>query len=231
MRGGTDIAADRDEVEALEQIETETGQSLGADEEERADQSTDTASGDAAESQGSDAAEPGKIRRAIGKITRGVRWSRITVYGLLPGLVLLLALGAGFLKWQAAQTGDSAAGVDAVASAKNSIVALLTYKPDSVEKDLGEAARDRLTGPFKDSYSQLVHDVVVPGAKQHGISAVATVPAAASVSATPNHAVALLFVNQTVVVGTEPPSDSGSSVKVTLDKIGNRWLISGFEPV
>lgn len=135
MRGGTDIAADRDEVEAIEQIEAETGQSHGADEKESADQLTDPASRDAADTQGSDAAEPAKIRRAIGKITHGVRWSRITVYGLLPGLFLLLAVGAGFLKWHAAQTGDSAAGIDSVASAKDSMVALLTYKPDSVEKD------------------------------------------------------------------------------------------------
>ena len=44
--------------------------------------------------------------------------------------------------------------------------------------------------------------MVIPGAKEKQISAVATVPAAASVSAEPNHAVVLVFVNQTVVVGT-----------------------------
>jgi len=73
--------------------------------------------------------------------------------------------------------------------------------------------------------------VVIPGAKQKHISAVAKVPAAASVSATPNHAVALLFVDQTVVVGPDQPTDTASSVRVTLDKIGGRWLISGFDPV
>jgi Mce-associated membrane protein len=57
------------------------------------------------------------------------------------------------------------------------------------------------------------------------------VPAAASVSATPNHAVVLLFVNQTAVVDKSPPADSVSSVRVTLDKVDGRWLISGFDPV
>jgi Mce-associated membrane protein len=57
------------------------------------------------------------------------------------------------------------------------------------------------------------------------------VPAAASVSATQNHAVVLVFVNQTVIVGNDVPSSTASSVKVTLDKQGDRWLISGFDPV
>lgn len=93
------------------------------------------------------------------------------------------------------------------------------------------AARDRLTGAFEESYTQLTNDVVIPGAKQRRISAVATVPAAASVSATENHAVALVFVNQTIVIGADAPTVTASSVRVTLDKIGDRWLISGFDPV
>jgi Mce-associated membrane protein len=53
-----------------------------------------------------------------------------------------------------------------------------------------------------------------------------------AVSATQNHAVVVLvFVNQTIIIGTDPPGNTASSVKVTLDKIGTRWLDSGFEPV
>jgi Mce-associated membrane protein len=103
-----------------------------------------------------------------------------------------------------------------------------SYQPDTVEKDL-EAARDRLTGTFWESYTRLIHDVVVPGAKQKHIPAVATVPAATSVSACPNHAVALVFVNQTAAVGTDPPTDTASSVRITLDKIDGHWLFSGFD--
>jgi Mce-associated membrane protein len=88
-----------------------------------------------------------------------------------------------------------------------------------------------MTGAFRDSYASLTHDVVVPGAKQRQISAVATVPAAASVSATANHAVVLVFVDQTTIIGNDPPSDSTSSVKVTLEKVHDRWLISEFDPV
>jgi Mce-associated membrane protein len=152
-------------------------------------------------------------------------------FGVLPVLALVIAAAAGFLKWRDAWVrGSRAAGIESVAAAKDSTVALLSYQPDTVDKDL-RAAQDRLTGGFKDSYTQLIQDVVIPGAKKQHISAVATVPAAASISATPKHAVTLLFVDQTVIVGNDAPTDTSSIVRVTMDRTSGRWLISGFDPV
>jgi Mce-associated membrane protein len=165
------------------------------------------------------------------KAKRQISWSHVVVYGVIPGVALLLAPAAGFLKWQDSLARESQiARIESVAAAKDSTIALLSYQSATVEKDL-DAAKSRLTGTFKDSYSQLINDVVIPGAKRGHISAKATVPAAASVSATPNHAVTLLFVNQTAVVDKDPPSDSTTSVRVTMDKVAGRWLISGFDPV
>jgi Mce-associated membrane protein len=165
------------------------------------------------------------------KAKRRINRSRLLPYAVLPALALLLAIAAGYLKWQnVVERSREAARIESVAAAKDATIALLSYQPDTAEKDL-DAARDLLTGSFKDSYMQLTHDVVVPGAKQKHISAVATVPAVASVSATPNHVVALLFVNQTMVVGGGSPTDTVSSVRVTLDKINDRWLISEFDPI
>jgi Mce-associated membrane protein len=162
---------------------------------------------------------------------RGFRWTRAITYGLLPGLALLLAPAAGYLKWQDASTHDSqVASADAVRAATDGTIALLSYKPDTVDKDL-EAARSRLTGTFLNAYTSLTHDVVIPGAKQKQVSAVATVPAAASVRATANHAVVLLCVNQSVIIGQDASTTTASSVRVSLDKIGGRWLISQFDPV
>ena len=73
--------------------------------------------------------------------------------------------------------------------------------------------------------------MVIPGAREKQISAVASVPAAASVSATATEAVVLVFVNQTVIVGQDAPTDTASSVRVTLEKVGDSWLISKFDPV
>jgi len=41
----------------------------------------------------------------------------------------------------------------------------------------------------------------------------------------------LVFVNQTVIVGQDAPTDTASSVRVTMDKVGDHWLISKFDPV
>jgi Mce-associated membrane protein len=171
-----------------------------------------------------ESAEPYKPKRRI-------QWARVFAFGVLPAVALLLGLGAGYLKWVDNSVRDSnTARIQSMQAAKDSTIALLSYKPDTVEQQLS-AARDLLTGDFRDSYTSLTNDVVIPGAKQKQISAVATVPAMASVSADPRHGVVLVFVNQTVVVGQDAPTDTASSVRVTLDKIGNRWLISKFDPV
>jgi Mce-associated membrane protein len=162
---------------------------------------------------------------------RRISWSRAIAYGLLPVLAFLLASAAGYLKWRDVSVRDAGvARAESVQAATEGTIALLSYRPDTVQKDL-EAARGRLTGTFLNAYTSLTHDVVIPGARQKQISAVATVPGAASTSATANHAVVLLFVNQTVIVGQDAPTNSASSVRVTLDKIGGGWLISGFDPV
>lgn len=166
---------------------------------------------------------------AAGK--RRPRWAGLLVFGLLPVLALALAGAAGFLKWQdASMRADDISRLESVRAAKDSTIALLSYQPDTVEKDLN-AARDRLTGKFRESYTSLINDVVIPGAKQKKISAVVSVPAVASVSANPSHAVALVFVNQTIIMGADPPTATASSVRVSMDKVGGRWLISDFTPV
>ncbi|WP_308213877.1 hypothetical protein [Mycolicibacterium alvei] len=138
---------------------------------------------------------------------------------------------AAFLKWQDTSVRDSqTAGLEAVQTARDSTVAMLSYQPDTVDESL-TAAQDLLTGKFKDSYIALVRDVVAPGAKQKQISAVATVPAAAVVSADPRHAVAVVFVNQSIVVDKGAPTATTSAVRVSLDKVDGHWLISNFDPV
>ena len=181
---------------------------------------------DDAETAASAVSRPGVFQRFL-----GVGWSQVLAIRVLPAIALLLAIVAGLFKW----TGETAlqcesARVAAVRAATESTVAILSYKAATVDRDL-DNARDRLTGTFKDAYTLLIHDVVIPGAKQKQISAVAKVPAAGAVSATPDHAVVLLFVDQTVNVGNDPPTDTASAVRVTLDRQGDRWLISQFEPI
>ncbi|MDT5001567.1 MAG: Mce-associated rane protein [Mycobacterium sp.] len=191
----------------------------------------DDADADADAADDADTADAVKAKRTAKPFRPGIDWPRVFAYGVLPGLALVLALAAGFLKYvdNSVRSSD-VARAESMQVAKDSTIALLSYQPDKV-KDQLNAARSLLTGDFQNSYTSLINDVVIPGAEQKKISAVATVPAAASVSAQPNHAVVLVFVNQTVIVGADAPTDTASSVKVTLDKHGDKWLISEFQPV
>lgn len=159
------------------------------------------------------------------------RTTRLLAVVILPAIALLLGAAAGFLKWEDSSRRDAQrARVESVSAARESTVALLTYKAATAETDLG-AARDRLTGAFLDAYTQLINGVVIPEAKRENMSASADVLGAASVSAKPDHAVVLVMVNQTTTVAAQKPTATASSVRVTLDKVGDRWLISGFDPV
>lgn len=156
---------------------------------------------------------------------------RVLAYVVIPLLIVGLAACAGYLQWRSSSMrAAQAANVSAVPAATDSTIKMLSYKPDTVQKDL-ELAAEGLTGPFRDDYNSLIHDVVIPGAQEKQISAVATVPAAAVVSATGNRAVVMAFVNQTTIVGADPPTSTASTVRVTMDKVGERWLVSDFTPI
>ncbi|WNG86807.1 hypothetical protein C6A87_023885 [Mycobacterium sp. ITM-2016-00317] len=156
---------------------------------------------------------------------------RAVAYLVLPLIVVAAALGVGFLKWQldsAVPSGGAAAAP--VAAATEGVVAMLSYRPDRVREDL-TAAGERMTGEFRTEYTTLINDVVAPGAEEQRISAVAAVPAAALVSADADRARVLVYIDQTTTVGTEPPTETRSSAHVEMERVGNTWLIAGFEPV
>lgn len=150
----------------------------------------------------------------------------------LRALSLLAVLAAGWLFWDAsARRGAEQAGAQALQAARESIPAILSYQSATVETDLPVAAQNRLTGKFLADYTQLITTVVVPEAKRKGISASAEVPAAGVVSADRRSAVLLAYVDQSITVGKEAPTQANSSVRVTMDNVDGRWLISGFDPI
>ncbi|NVN49688.1 hypothetical protein [Mycobacterium sp. DL] len=229
-KDNTAVGAETEVDDTVEDTTEKTTEADGPADDDTADD--DTAGGDTADEAtevASDDADHPEAEPDAPK--RGIQWSRLVAFVLLPALALVLALGAGYLKWRdnSVRSADLAASTS-VQAARDITIALLSYAPDTVEQQLGDA-RELLTGEFRDSYTALTNDVVIPGAQQRQISAVASVPAAASVSASPTEAVVLVFVNQTVSVGQDPPTDTASSVRVTLDKVDNRWLISQFDPV
>lgn len=150
---------------------------------------------------------------------------------LLPAVALVLTLGAAWLRWNLAVDGEiRSASIESVHAASQVTVSLLSYRSATADTDL-HAAETRLTGTFREAYRSLIDEVVIPGAKQKQITSTATIPAASLVSVSQNRSVVLVFVDQTITVGSDPPTQSASSIRVTLDKVDGRWLISDFAPI
>lgn len=148
----------------------------------------------------------------------------------VPLLAAALVISGTWLLWNGSERrGAAQAGEAAARAAKESIVAILSYQPATAPQSLQAAAKDRLTGQFLDDYTQLIKTVVVPEAVGKRITASATVPATAVVTADAHHAVLLAYVDQTLTVGSDAPAQTNSAVRVSMDNVDGRWLISGFD--
>ena len=148
----------------------------------------------------------------------GIEWARLTAYRILPALALVLAVAAGGLWYLTTRHSNEAQRAAVIKLASDGTVALLSYQPDTVRQQLTDACK-LLTTPFLDEYTTLTKSVI-PGAEQRRITAATSVPAAAAVSVEENHAVVLVFVNQTVRIGDQPPTSTPTSARVTLERLG-----------
>lgn len=157
-------------------------------------------------------------------------WRAIRLAVLLLAATLVVS-GVWLSMDAAARRGAVAAGDDAARAARESVAAILSYQPATAEQSLEAAAHDRLTGKFADDYTQLIKTVVLPEALGKRITATATVPAAAAMSADQHRVVVLAYVDQIMTVGSAAPTQTNSVVRITMDNVGGRWLISGFDPI
>jgi Mce-associated membrane protein len=170
-----------------------------------------------------------------GLLGRSARVVRAQVGAIL--LVVVLLASAGVATWlyfhqyrPDQQTTDAAANV-ALDAAKNGTVALLTYSPESLDKDFA-AAKSHLTGDFLSYYTQFTEQIVTPAAKQKAVKTSAAVVRAAVSEIHPDSAVVLVFINQNTTSKENPDgSFAASAVKVGLKKLNGTWLISAFDPV
>jgi len=177
-----------------------------------------------------DAAErrPGALRRGLSWCGR--RWVSVVVAAAL----VLSAGGAGAVYWwiyRPDQQTNPAAEKQVVAAAKDGTVALLSYAPDTLDKDLTNA-KSHLTGEFLKYYSQFTDNIVKPAASKKGVKTEASVVRAAVSEMHPDRAVVLVFVNQVTTSKDRPePALATSAVMVTMVKSSDHWLISEFKPV
>ena len=161
------------------------------------------------------------------------------VAGRISAIVLAVAMlaSAGVAAWlyfdqyrPGQETNDAAANV-ALDAAKTGTVALLSYSPESLDKDFA-AAKSHLTGDFLSYYTQFTQQIVTPAAKQKSVKTAASVVRAAVSEMQRDSAVVLVFINQNTTSKENPDGAfATSAVKVGLKKINGSWLISSFDPV
>jgi Mce-associated membrane protein len=168
-------------------------------------------------------------------VRRSARVARARVGVILLAAALVASAGVAawlyFNQYRPDQQTNADAAKVALDAAKNGTVALLSYSPESLDKDFA-AAKSHLTGDFLSYYTQFTEQIVTPAAQQKSVKTTASVVRAAVSELHPNSAVVLVFVNQNTTSKENPDGAFAvSSVKVSLNKIDGTWLISSFDPV
>lgn len=179
-----------------------------------------------------DGVKPGGLKRLTGRVKELPRGK---VLAALLGLLVVVsaAVAGGFLYFQYRpdRATDAAAADSAITAASEGTVAILSYSPDTLDRDFA-SAKSHLTGDFLSYYNKFTQQVVTPAAKQKSVKATAVVVRAAISELHPDKAVVLVFVDQRTVSADRPePTLTSSSVLVTLTKVDEKWLISSFNPV
>jgi Mce-associated membrane protein len=176
--------------------------------------------------------EKARARRtaAIGRWTRRclARWRPI-----LLTLLLIAALGNAarifvFVYRPDLQT-DRAAAHQVIRAASEGAVALLSYSPETLDRDFANA-KSRLTEDYLAYYQRFADQVVGPSAQRGQVTTTASVVKAAVSELNPNSAVVLVFIKQKTTSKAKPePVVTSSSLKVAMQKVKGTWLIDKFD--
>lgn len=172
---------------------------------------------------------PAKASRKV------LRWLRKWIVAILLTVLLLASAGVAawlyFFQFRPDQQTNADAQKVALDAATQGTVALLSYAPDTLDKDFA-AAKSHLTGDFLNYYTQFTTQIVTPAAKQKQVKTSAAVVQSAVAEMHPDSAVVLVFVNQTTVSKENPDGAfAASAVKVGLKQSEGHWLINSFDPV
>jgi len=138
-------------------------------------------------------------------------------------------VAVGYLGWQLSQERRLDAAAEAARQAATEYAQILTsIDSDRVDENF-RAVLDGATGEFKDLYSQssteLRQLLIDNKAKAHGV-----VLESAVQSVTPDQAVVLLFVDQSVTNTNLPdPRIDRSRIKMTMEYVDGRWRASKVE--
>lgn len=152
-------------------------------------------------------------------------------------LTTLLIASAGWLTdlfyvdYYADHRTDNAAAREVMKAAADGVVALLSYAPDSLSRDI-ENAKLHVTGDFQGYFRQFTEQVVTPAAQRGQLTTTVQVIRVGVAELHPNSAVALMFITQNTTSKQKPEAvKTTSCVRVEMTYVNGAWLISKFDSV
>jgi Mce-associated membrane protein len=177
-------------------------------------------------------AEPAYRRRISVRlrwIRRCLSWWRPILLTLLVVASTAVAAGLFAVEYRPDQQTDNAAAQQVINAASEGAVALLSYSSDSLSRDFTNA-KSRLTDDYLVYYKRFTEQIVAPAAQRGQLTTRARVVRAAVSELHPDSAVVLVFVDQKTSSKDKPaPVQTGTSVRVTLTRVDDSWLIAKFE--
>ncbi|OBK21929.1 twin-arginine translocation pathway signal [Mycobacterium asiaticum] len=156
------------------------------------------------------------------------RWRPILLTVLVVGTT---AFAAGYfqLVYRTDMETDRAVTRQVISAASDGAVALLSYSPATLSRDLANA-KSRVTENYLPYYQQFADQIVGPSTQRAQVTTTATVVRAAVSELHPNSAVVLVFVKQKTASKEKPePVVTSNSLRVTLKKVNGSWLIEKFD--
>ena len=170
----------------------------------------------------------------LATIKRGIRrclasW-RSVVATTLVVTAMGVAAGLFFVLYRPDQQVGDAAAHRAIQAASDGAVAVLSYDPDNLDRDIAKA-KSYLTGDFLAYYTKFSEQIAAI-ALQKRVTETAKVVRAAVSELHSDSAVVLVFINQTATSREKPePQTTASIAQVTLTKVKGSWLISKLDPL
>lgn len=165
--------------------------------------------------------------------SRGLgRWARRVLASWRPILLTVLlvsttgfAAGWYYLEYRADRQIDTSAAREAIKTASEGVVVLLSYSPEGLSRDF-DNAKSRVTGDYRAFYQQFTEQIVTPAAQQAQLTTMVRVVRAAVSELHPNSAVVLAFIEQKTSSKEKPePVTTSSSLQIMLKKVRGSWLI------
>lgn len=169
--------------------------------------------------------------------TRKRRLRRYLLPLLLAVALTTAALSTGFAGWYFVskfrpdlQTNDAVAR-HVVRVASEGTVALLSYSPETLGKDL-DNAKSRVTENYLAYYQQFAEKVLGLTAMRGRVTTTASVIKAGVAELQPQSAVVLVFIKwKTSSNETPQPVVTSGKLKVALAKVKDSWLIDSLESI